>query len=80
MALGNGDLIPAVLMQLGQGFGEVVGSGISDRDIQGKGGPRVVSIVGKEWGDLGGGMGSIVIGKFSQREPSGPIVLLIADI
>lgn len=48
LRLGNGNLSPAILMELGERFGKVVGSWIGDSDIQHQGSSRVVSVIGEE--------------------------------
>ena len=80
LGLGDSDLLSAVFMEFGEGFGEVVGSGIGDRDIERKGGAGIVTIVGEKRGDLGGGVGSVVRGELGNREQVGPIVLLVVSV
>ena len=46
------------------------------RDSEGRGGCWVETVVGEERGLVGGGVGGIVVGKFSNWQPSDPISVL----
>ena len=37
----------------------------------------VITFVGKEWGNSGGSRRGIVVGEFTEREETGPVVLLV---
>ena len=80
LGLGDFDLVSAIGVEVGEGFGEVVGSRVGDRDIEREGGARIITIVGKERGDLSRRVRGIVVGELGDGEEVCPVVLLIVGV
>lgn len=80
LSLGCLHLVSAILMEFRELMGEVMGRRITDGGVNDHGGFWVVAVVGKEGGDLRGGMRSIVVGKLGDGEEVCPIVLLVVAV
>ena len=77
MALCFGNSGLEFLMKFIEVYNQIFCTGRSYVSFRMDGDVRVVSFVGKEWGDTGSSTRGIVIGEFSKGKECVPIVLLV---
>jgi len=73
-------LVSTITVKVRERLGKVVHSGVRDGDIESERCSRIIAVVGKEGGDLGRRVRSIVICELGDWEEIGPIVLLVVGV
>ena len=78
--LGVFNFLTEVGMEFIEVYGEVPGSVRSDINFGSNSDVRVITLIGKKWGNTSRGIQRVVVGKFGKWEDLVPVILLVGSI